>query len=168
MFSFQARPDIYSNISKWWETDAKRYRKEMLPFSTKTLNLPINSDDEGGVCACMCEARSDQWRFPLLSSAQQQMGRGCGLVGWVTRIMNLPVVLFNKKKRENRNTYSKVGWLLSTQLTQRNQKINWLSAGVSGTCHNNLLVWKFWDKALCHNQKLIVNIKPDRRSDLFN
>lgn len=57
-------------------TERKRYLSP-----TKTLNLPINSDVEGGVCACMCEARSDQWRFPLLSSAQQQMGRGCGLVG---------------------------------------------------------------------------------------
>lgn len=81
--------------------------------------MSIDSDVEDGVCACMCEGRSDQWRFPLLSSAQQQMGRGCGLVGWVTRIMNLPVVLFNtKKENENRNTNSKVGWLLSKQSTQ--------------------------------------------------
>lgn len=73
--------------------------------------MSIDSGVEGGVCTCMWEGRSDQWRFPLLSSAQQQMGRGCGLVGWVTRIMNLPVVLFNtwKKENENRNTCGKVG-----------------------------------------------------------
>lgn len=104
---------IYSNVSKWWGTDVKWHKRKCQLFPAKTLNMPIDSDVEGGVCACMCEGRSDQWRFPLLSSAQQQMGRGCGLVGWVTRIMNLPVVLFNtKKENENRNTKSKVGWLI--------------------------------------------------------
>lgn len=97
----------------------KMTQKKCQLVPTKTLNMSIDSDVEGGVCTCMCEGRSDQWRFPLLPSAQQQMGRGCGLAGWVTRIMNLPVVLFNtKKENENRNTYSKVGWLVSKQSKQ--------------------------------------------------
>ena len=37
--------------------------------------------------------------------------------------MNLPVVLFNtKKENENRNTNSKVGWLLSKQSTQATRR----------------------------------------------
>lgn len=31
--------------------------------------MSIDSDVEGGVCACMCEGRSDQWRFPLRTAA---------------------------------------------------------------------------------------------------
>lgn len=62
-----------------------------------------------------------------LSSAQQQMGRGCGLVGWVTRIMNLPVVLFNTKT-ENENTNNKkqsgMGFFIRTANTS-NRETNW-------------------------------------------
>lgn len=96
---------IYYNASKWKGRDVKWHKKKCQLFPTKTLNMSIDSDVQGGVCTCMCEGRSDQWRFPLLSSAQQQMGRGCGLVGWVTRIMNLPVVLFNTKKEKRKQKH---------------------------------------------------------------
>lgn len=96
---------IYYNVSKWQGRDVKWHKKKCQLFPTKTLNMSIDSDVQGGVCTCMCEGRSDQWRFPLLSSAQQQMGRGCGLVGWVTRIMNLPVVLFNTKKEKRKQKH---------------------------------------------------------------
>lgn len=55
----------------------------------------------GCVRACV---REEVINGGSLSSAQQQMGRGSGLVGWVTRIMNLPVVLFNTKKKRKRKT----------------------------------------------------------------
>lgn len=112
--------------------------------------MSIDSVVEGGVCTCMWEGRSDQWRFPLLSSAQQQMGRGCGLAGWVTRIMNLPVVLFNtwKKENENRNTCGKVGWRLSKKSKQATRRqtsppIDSVTLVTTISCH---ILRKLWPK----------------------
>lgn len=106
----------------------------------------------------MCEGRSDQWRFPLLSSAQQQMGRGCGLVGWLTRIMNLPVVLFNTKKgKQKHKQQSRLAFIETVDTS--NQETNWSSTGVCSTCHNNLFSLRITNlKSTCVNERIVSKL----------
>lgn len=151
---------IYYYVSKWQGKDVKWHKKKCQLVPTKTLNMSIDSDVEGGVCTCMCEGRSDQWRFPLLPSAQQQMGRGCGLAGWVTRIMNLPVVLFNtKKENENRNTYSKVGWLVSKQSKQATWR--WTSPLLECAALVTTIFCQHLEEAVAKNTKMKLIYSSD-------
>lgn len=68
----------------------------------------------GCVRACVREEviNGGSLSFPAHSS---RWGGGCGLVGWVTRIMNLPVVLFNTKKGKGKQKHKQQSRLAFTQ-----------------------------------------------------
>ena len=74
--------------------------------------MSIDSDVEGGVCACMCEGRSDQWRFPLPASAQHSSrweGVWASVMTHTHNELACCAVQYKTGKRKyNSNTNSKV------------------------------------------------------------
>lgn len=77
--------------------------------------MSIDNDVEGGVCACMCEGRSDQWRFPFQRTAADGEGEWASGMSHTHNELACCAIQYKKKKEKENTNSKKAGWLLSKQ-----------------------------------------------------